>query len=635
MPPTQATNKPRSPTHRLFTLSLIILVTSSVLVGTVSPALAAAQFSPETTEATTAISSDTPSHPPLSNSDSAVNSKAVVVNEDGNIVSGQHVSYGEPQGRLIREYTVNGLEKSEPLEISGNTIRSSSGHRIVVDGEGVVRVFEESPIVRARYENGTVEKLIANGSNIETASGNNIVTSDGENIGVDRGAFTESKFAAEILSTGQVGEGSILNVTAKIRNVGHVTEQKRIGLVVDDREYNSKLLRLEPGESDKVKLRYRTRPGDAPEIELAVKTPDAKQVTTVEVAKPRFRLDVPKTSLAVAAGETISVPFEVARTGGTSEDTYATDLVINGTVVDTKLITLRPESSDSTTFSYETTEDDTPSVRATVVGPNNTNITFEIPVQKPILGVNQIVTPENVTEYESTNATATLENFGTTKKNQTVQLIATHNHTGKETTIAEKQVTLANRSTKTVTFGYHTDPEYHPWHSLIVRTEDDEKIYNSSSLPASVFQISPAPARNQTSEAGSQHTLSPVIENIGHKQGIANITHRVNGTVEKTQNLSIPAGGSVSSELNITTPANGTVTYETTTQHDAINGSVTVGNTTDAADTPTEQSKTAAGQAVVEKSGGLLSGISLPSLPVVIGVVICCLVVFLIAQLAV
>jgi len=133
-----------------------------------------------------------------------------------------------------------------------------------------------------------------------------------------------------------------------------------------------------------------------------VKTPDSKEVTTVKVAEPRFRLDVPKTGMAVATGETITVPFEVARTGGTFEDTYATDLVINGTVVDTKLMTLHPESSDSTTFSYETAEDDTPSVRATVVGPNNTNMTFEIPVQKPILGVNQITTPENVTEYEST-----------------------------------------------------------------------------------------------------------------------------------------------------------------------------------------------------------------------------------------
>jgi len=206
-----------------------------------------------------------------------------------------------------------------------------------------------------------------------------------------------------------------------------------------------------------------------------VKTPDSKEVTTVKVAEPRFRLDVPKTGMAVATGETITVPFEVARTGGTFEDTYATDLVINGTVVDTKLMTLHPESSDSTTFSYETAEDDTPSVRATVVGPNNTNMTFEIPVQKPILGVNQITTPENVTEYESTNATATLENFDTTKKNQTVQLIATHNYTSKETVIAEKQVAVANRSTKTVNFDYHTDPEYHPWHSLIVRTEDDEK----------------------------------------------------------------------------------------------------------------------------------------------------------------
>ena len=635
MPPKQATRKPGSAVHRTFTLLLILLVTSSVLIGAVGPTLATAQFSPEPPDNVDSISSNTDNHPPLSTSDNGVDNNAVVVNEDGHVVSGRHVSYGEPQGRLIREYTVNGLAKSEPIEIDGNTIKSKSGQRVVVEDEGVVRVFDESPIIRARYENGTVEKLVANGSNIETTSGNNIVTDDGENIGVDQSAFTESEFVAEILSTDQVGEGSILNVTAKIKNVGHVNDRKRVELVVDDRDHNPKLLSLEPGESNKVKLRYRTRTGDAPEIELAVKTPDSMEFTTVEIAKPEFQLDVQHSTLAVAAGETITIPLKVARTGGTSEDTYATDLVINGTVVDTRLLTLRPEGSDSTTFTYNTTENETPTVQATVVGPNNTNMTLEIPVNKPILGVNQITTPENVTEHEPTNATAVLENFDTAKQNQTVQLIAKQNHTANETVLSEKQVTVANRSTKTVTFDYHTDPQFHLWHSLIVRTEDDEMSHNYSTLPTSVFQISSVPTGNQTSTAGSQYTLSPTIENHGHKHGTANLTYRIDGAIEETRNLSIPAGGSASHDISITTPANGTITYEVTTQHDAANGTITTSNTTEAEKTPTEQGEAAVGQTVVEKSGGILSGISLPSIPVIVGVVICCLVVFLIAQFAV
>lgn len=571
MPSIQATHRSNSTAQRLFALLIAVLVTSSFLaagtLGSVTASPTSESHSPPAIEAGG-------NSPAKLDSSNAVDNNAVVITEDGNVVSGELVSHGEPVGRVIRTYDVNGLEKTEPVETRGGNVVSASGKNIVVEGGGSVGKFDENPDIRARYENGTVEKLVVDGRNIETTSGQNIVTEDGENVAVDQDAFSEANFIVAITGTERVGEGEIMNVTADVGNNGHAEGEKRIEVVVDGRSHNPKLLRLDPGETRQVEFRYRTSSGDAPEIELKVKTPDDVDTTTATVAKPDFQLGISESELGVSAGETINVPVHIGRTGGSSKETYATDFIVDGTVIDTELVTLSRGGSANLKFSYDTTEEDTPSVLATIRGPNNLNDTMEIPIHKQILAVDSIQTPTNISEHEQVNVTATLENYGTETKNQTVSLEFSENGTDETTVVGEKQVSVSKRNTKDVTFSYETTPELHPNHQLTVRTADHNRTTTIATNATAVFQIESAPSGNITAPADGGYSLAATVKNAGHASGAKNVTFSVNGTVKKTVTPSLDTGETSSVSVGVDVPTDNPASFKIATEDDSSNGAL-------------------------------------------------------------
>jgi hypothetical protein len=621
----------------LSALLLVLLVSTSLFIGTVGTAAA----DPAPADGKFSVDADD-NDEPLVHDGKAVNNNTVVVNSDGVVVSGKQVSYGDPTGKPVRNYSFNGIYETESLRVRDGNVVTETGQNVIVDG-GSVGAFDEEPDIRARFENGTVEELVVNGSNIETASGVNVKTEEGDNIEINRDTFNDNEFVVDIRNASYVGEGVTMDVTTKLGNIGHTEGEKEVALIVDSRTYERQMIELDPGETKEVEFQYPTFSGDAPEVELTVETPDDSETATAAVAEPDFQIDITEPELAVAAGETVTVPVSIDRTGGAAEQTYAIDFVADGTIIDTELLTLDRGGGGDLEFSYETESEDTPSVLATIRGPDNANATQEIPVRNPILAVNQVYTPANISEYEQVEVTATVENYDTDKKNQTVQLAISENGSNGTTIVDAKQVKVGNRSAKNVSFTYHTKPEYHPRHTLIIQTKDHEREVDVQTNPAAVFRLPSGPEGNLTASPGSEHTLAPTIKNSGHKNGTAELTYQIDGSIEHTQNISIAAKNTGSSEFAVDVPANSSVGYKIATQHTNVSGTITATSPDDASEststtppadtqengtTSTNSSENSGGN-----SGGFL-GLSLPSIPVMIATSFSVLLVTLIAHIA-
>lgn len=621
----------QSTNQRFSTLLFVLLVSTSLIVGAVGTAAAGTASTPA------ALSADDDG--PLVDDSDAVDNSTIVVNEDGNVVSGKKVSYGDPVGKVIRVYSINGADKTDPLVARGDNVATRTGQNVIVDS-GSVAIFDESPDIRARYENGTVEKVVVNGSNIETESGVNVKTEDGDNVEINRDTFNDHEFVVDILNTTNVGEGETMNITAEVGNIGHTSGEEVIEVSVDGRSYHPQMVELDPGETGEIDLKYPTWSGDAPEVELTVETPDDSSTVTVPVEKPDFRVDIQDSDFAVSNGETITVPVTVDRTGGATGRTYAIDFLVDGTAIDTELVSLNGGGETDLEFSYETGDEDVPTVLATVAGPSGANASQEIPVREPILAVNQVHTPENITEYEQVDVTATLENYGTDTKNQTVQLAVSKNGTNTTTVVDETRAEVGNRSAKNVTFTYHTKPDYHPEHELIVQTPDHNRTVQVETDPQAVYQFASAPEGNLTAPPGSEYSLAPTIENAGHTTGTVNISLQVNGSVEQTQNISTGTNSSQSVEFPVNVPSNSSVTYKIATQHDNTSGAIfpqgsdaIVGNETTADGGQVNGTSTAT-ENNGNGGGGGLFGFSLPPLPIIITTAFSVLLVGIIAHVA-
>jgi hypothetical protein len=550
------------------TTLLTLLVSSLLLAGAVG-----------TATATTYSSSDSPTpeygdDTPLVDESEAVDNSSVVVNGDGNVVSGKQVGYGEPVGKLIRVYWLNGLEKTESVVVRDDNVVTRTGQNVIVEGGGSVGVFDETPDIRARYDNGTVEKVVVNGSNIETESGRNVKTEEGENVEINRNTFNDHEFVIDILNTSNVGEGEVMEVTVKVGNIGHESGEEIVDIEVDGRGQNPRMLELDPGETQKLDLQYFTRSKDAPGVELTAKTPDDSDTVTAPIDKPDFRIDIQSADRAVSFGEEISVSAVLNRIGGSHEKTYAIDFLADGSVTDTELVSLERGGKTEVNFTYKTNGGDVPSVLATVSGPGEAEDAQKIAVRMPILAVDKVYPPKNVSEYEKVDVTAKVENYGTDTKNQTVQLATSKNGTNETTIVDKKRVKLGNRSEKNVTFAYHTKPEYHPQHKLTVSTPDHNRSVTVKTNATAVHKFETVPKETIIAPSDEKRTLKPTIKNIGHANGTAKATFKLNGSVEKTINLSVEAGKTASTKLDVEVPQNASVKYKIAVQHDETNGTI-------------------------------------------------------------
>lgn len=566
----------RSTTQDASNVLFVLLVSSLLLTGAVGTGAAVTGTS---SASTTADYSDGP----LIDEENAVDNSSVVVNGDGNVVSGKQVSYGDPVGRVVREYTFNGLTETDPLVVRGDNVETKDGQNVVVEG-GSIAAFDENPDIRARFDNGTVERVVVDGDNIETESGLNVKTEDGENVKLNRDAYNDHEFVVDILNTEYVGEGKKMTVSVKIGNIGHETAKDTVEIKVDGREYSASMVELDPGETRKVELDYYTRSGDAPHIDLTVKTSDDSETITAAVAKPNFQIDIGDANLAVSTGETITIPATLDRTGGSSEQTYAIDFLVDGTVVDTELVSLKPGGESNLEFTYQTGDSDAPSVRAIVSGPDGANDSRTVAVRKPILAVNQVQTPENITEHQQVDVTATVENYGTEAKNQTVELVRSGSDTNKTAVVGEKQVKVGKRNSKDVAFSYHTNPSLHPNHQLTVRTADHDRTVNVTTNATAVYQFESAPSGNITATAGESYSLAPTVKNVGHANGTANITFTVNGSVAKAENVTLASGETGSASFSVDVPANSSVSYKIATQDNSTNGMIQPAGSSDGSD---------------------------------------------------
>lgn len=521
------------------------------------------------------------------------NNTVVAVEGDNNdtVVSGKLAKHGDPVGAVVREYSINALERTEEVRTNDGNVVTANGDNVIIEG-GNVAQFNEDPDIRARYDNGTVEKLVVNGTNIETESGTNIETDRGDNIGLDPEAFDYHEFAVQIIETSDVGEGETMEISAEIGNRGHTTGEEMVSIEAGGLTYTPQMIELSPGESTIAEFEYRTRNMDAPSVEMTLTSSHDSHTIDAPIDEPDFRINVPSDSVSVAQGETVEIPVELDRTGGGRETTYAIDFYINETHIDTELAAIEGGGETEIEFEYETSESDSPNVTAKIIGPENTNATQDVIIRDSILAVENITTPDNISEHQPTQITAAIENFGTETKNQTVTLEVAENASTTVHTANETQVEIGNRSTENVTLVYHTTPAHHPEHQITVSTPDHEKTETVTTEPQPVFEFVDGPEGNLTAPPEEEHVLSTNIKNTGHANGSANITLFLDGSEEEIQQIDLTSGETESIDFSIATPSDGELEYELDSEDQTTNGTIiTVQDGTDGGSNPSEQSE--------------------------------------------
>ncbi|WP_243637854.1 COG1470 family protein [Natrarchaeobius oligotrophus] len=279
--------------------------------------------------------------------------EALVVNEDGRIET----------------------ESGQAVVVENNTIQTISGDpNLVVTADGVV--------------NDTLE---VNGDGyVETSEGGSdaVVENTGDRIVFEE--YDEAYFNVTILDgeIESVGEGETLTVPVEITNDGYGTESEDVTFELFDEsggviETIDEDVALERGETTTIEFEYETSKGDrsAESVEVTADTnyhPPGSGVDTADVTIHESETVVSIVNadeLAPAAGDELEVTAEIERRGNypQGEQDVLIEFRVDGEYVTTEPVTLGPGERTTETFTYQTSEDDSPGVSVELISQDGDN----------------------------------------------------------------------------------------------------------------------------------------------------------------------------------------------------------------------------------------------------------------------
>ncbi|WP_230198692.1 hypothetical protein [Halopiger djelfimassiliensis] len=257
--------------------------------------------------------------------------------------------------RLVVVDGVVETEDGDAIEVDGNQVRvaETDPNLVVTDGNVLNDTMEVD-----RSDNGIV-KTVEGGSPVRTEDG----------TAVRFTGYDETDFVPNITDVNRPGEGETLSVTAEFENTeyGEATRDVTLQLLEDGakRANVTSDVSLAAGESTTKTFEYETTAGDhgIDELEVVVDydgNVDSEPVTIDEAATLVSITDWTQP----AAGDELEVTAEIDRRGNYPEGTqeFLIELRVDDSHVTTKPVELAPGGKAVETFSYETSEADSPRV---------------------------------------------------------------------------------------------------------------------------------------------------------------------------------------------------------------------------------------------------------------------------------
>ncbi|OIB57654.1 hypothetical protein [Natrialba sp. SSL1] len=258
------------------------------------------------------------------------------------------------------------------VDLDSGTVVTESCEPAMVDGNEV-RVVENDPdlvVTDGVYLNDTLE--LTDDGTVQTVNGGSTVEADGDTV-----EYTEHDtvdFQPNITETNSPGEGETLSITVEVTNPHYGSDDQELELFLRDgnneiKETLTDSISLDGDDSGTVTFDYETEEGDDIIESARVRTEDGTDTADVTVHEASVDVEITDDwTRFPAAGDELEVPVEITRHGNIpdGEQEYIIDFLIDDSHVTTRPVALSPGEETVETFTYETSEDDSPSVEATV-----------------------------------------------------------------------------------------------------------------------------------------------------------------------------------------------------------------------------------------------------------------------------
>ncbi|EMA63074.1 CARDB domain-containing protein [Halorubrum lipolyticum] len=333
-------------------------------------------------------------------------------------------------------------------------------------------------------------------------------------------------------------EGEDAEVTATVENVGNETGTFTAELEEGSTVLNTKDVEVGPGETRDIEF---TEPFDtAGTYDLSV---NGESAGTLTVEPPSAAFEVTDVSLSeteIAVGDTVTVTAAIENTGD-SDGTYTADLLVDGTVEESKSVDIAAGQTETVTFtrSFDTAGDYTIGVgdgptRELTVEPEPANVSV----------TDAELSPTRIDPGETTTVTATVVNDGGSAGEFTADL------TVDGTTEESETGTLGADEKTTVEF----TPSFEEAGAYDIAVNAESAGTLTVSEPAS-FEVSNAQLADDTILAGDDAVVSADVTNVGEAEGTFTAEFRATGPDGTTQTIdtrsvTLAGGESQSVELS-------------------------------------------------------------------------------------
>lgn len=222
-----------------------------------------------------------------------------------------------------------------------------------------------------------------------------------------------------------VVEGETVTVDYTVTNTGDMSGTQEIRFVVGDTgEATVPDVELAAGESRSGTFNYQTGDGDAPGVLVMVETDDSareRQVQVEESPPALFEVAIVKTNSPVPEGGTLEAVATIENVGDGGE-TQQVDFLINGETVDIATVSLAAGDVTTETFEWVTEEGSADGYVATVESGNDSDSVDVTVKESAVMQVTVDSTNTPVTEGDTLEVQATVENIGEVTGSKDVRL---------------------------------------------------------------------------------------------------------------------------------------------------------------------------------------------------------------------
>lgn len=342
-------------------------------------------------------------------------------------------------------------------------------------------------------------------------------------------------FAVAIDATNSpVAEQERVNTTARIENTGDISDTQTVEYRIDDTIEDARSVTLDGGETQHVTFNWQTELGDAGTYNGTVLSDDDSASTDVlvdERAPPNFTVDINTTNGPVLEGEHFRVTATVHNTGRLA-DTQSIDLQLDGTVVDSRSLTLNEGDSETVTLEWNTTLGDAGLHGAVVASNNDTAFANATVHAEGTLHLSIDQTNSPVVEGNELQVTATVLNTGDTETTQSMTLSIDND------TVDAANLTLPGGESESVTFTWQTEAGDRGEYDAQMTTGDDSETVGVSVVTDSWFDVS-ITATNDPISVGQELFVTATITNTGEVDGTQTVTLTGDGGEQDSRNVTL------------------------------------------------------------------------------------------------